>query len=421
MNIRIVFAVFILTPFLMQGSVRAHTPVAAAYAASLEELVADTVHHSPGLRRLQEEYEAAKARVIDAWLPRDPEVGVDVEGQPDLFRFNRRTDNEYSVTQMIPFPSKLFLRGLVASKEADIAYRKYKDKEREVIWHIEEPYYKLKLYKKTLEVSEENRGLLEQILKSAKARYESNQGSQRDLLKTQIEMSKISVEVFNLKEKIHLEEAHISHVLNKPLPTVYVFPDASPRKPFDYSLEDLEKRALEKRAELKAMEEGIERAKLGRTLAATDWLPDITVRYEGRQFRGDDTIAENDTFIGVTVPVWSLLKGVGGVWKSAGFETNAAESMYVETRNEIFLKIHEAYSRVKSSKNAIDVYENSILPQAKQEVQVLLASYEAGKADFLSLIESQKTLKEAEVEYQTALTEYEMAVSELKFQVGDDL
>ncbi len=388
---------------------------------SLSDLLSRAMQKSPELQKLKSEYEAKRAGVIDAWLPNDPEFGVDVESQPALFQFNKRTDNEYMVIQTIPFPTKLFLRGLSASKEADAAYQKYKEAEREVRWHIEQPYYRLDLFQKTLAALEENQILLEQILKSAKARYESNPVSQADLLKTQIEHSKISIEVFNLREKIHLEQAHISHILNEPLEAQYTIVNQKEQIPFVTDVEGLEKLALEKRPELKALEAGIERAKINRTLANSDWLPDITARYEGRQFKGDSDVRENDTFIGVTVPFWSLLKGVGGVWKSAGLEVDAAEALYHEMKNEVFLKIHEAYSKVKSAENTIGVYENSIRPQAKQTVGVLLASYESGKADFLSLLEAQRTLRNSEIEYQTTLTDYETAVSELRWIVGDDL
>ena len=388
---------------------------------SLKDLVGEAMQKNPGLKEKKYEYEAARAKVIDAWLPEDPMIGVDVESQPDLFEFNKRMDNEYMIQQTIPFPTRLFLRGVKAAREADIAYQKYKEEERSVIWHIEQPYYELYLANRTLDALEQNQILLDQLLKAVKARYESNQATQDDFLKIQIELSKNTIEVFNWREKIHIQEAHFSHELDESLETQYTLLNEEKRTPFSYPRPELDKIALNKRPELKAFAVGIESAKANSALAHTEWLPDITGRIETRHFRDGDNGDEYDTFIGFTVPVWSLIKGIGGKWKSSDDELRAAEGMYARMKNEVLLSIHEAYSKVKASENALSVYENSILPQAKQQVEVALSSYEAGKVDFLNVIDAQRTLKSTQIEYYQAVAEYEMGLSDLRLAVGDDL
>ena len=390
-------------------------------ARSLQELIGDALQKNPGVKAKKMEYEALRSKVIGSWLPEDPQVGVDVEGQPALFRFNQRMDNEYMVMQTIPFPTKLFLKGLEASREAEIAYQRYKEEERRVVWHVEQPYYELYLSERTLGAVEESRELSELASKTAKAVYEAGKGSQADILKAGIELSKNSIEIFNLKEKIHLQYAHFAHLMNESLETPYEIKKTEARTPLSLSRPDLEKILLRKMPELRAFEIAVERAKVTRSLVNSQWLPDITLRYEGRQFRGDSAIRENDTFIGFSVPVWSLLKGIGGVWKSSDLDVKAAESAYLEMKNEELLKLHEAYSKVKAAENAMTIYENSILPQAKQQAEVALSSYEAGKADFLTLLDANRTLRDSQIEYYKASAEYEMGLSDLRLAVGDDL
>ena len=93
----------------------------------LVALIREALLRNPGLQAKKRAYEAARARVISAWLPEDPAVGVDVEGQPDLFRFNRRTDREYMIMQTIPFPTTLIARRQLAVRDADIAFQQYKE------------------------------------------------------------------------------------------------------------------------------------------------------------------------------------------------------------------------------------------------------------------------------------------------------
>ena len=304
-----------------------------AQTVSLESLIQQALEKSPGLQAKKRAYEAARGRIISAWLPGDPEVGVDVEGQPDLFQFSKRTDNEYTVTQTIPFPTKLLLRAQVASREAQMAYQRYKEEERAIVWHIEQPYYELYMTKKTLAALEEVRALLDKLANTVQARYETNNASQQDLLKAQIERSKVEIDLFNAKQQEHLSEAHFSHLLNQSLETRYTIAEEQPRASLSSSRPELERLALAMRPELRALELGIKRAKASRLLATTNWLPDVTGRIEARQFKGEGDIRQKDTFLGVTIPVWSLLKGIGGEWKSADSEVKKAEALYDEMKN----------------------------------------------------------------------------------------
>ncbi len=421
-GLAIIGAVFVWTP--LPSSAQAETLASGAEmrrVVSLKDLLDMAWQKSPGLKVKKYEYEAARSKVFGAFLPMDPMIGIDVESQPDVFDYDGRVNNEYMIQQTIPFPTKLFLKGTIASREADIAYQKYKEEARDTAWHIEQPYYELYLAKKTLEALEENQRLLEQLARAVQARYESGQAAQDDLLKIQIELSKNSIEVFNWKEKTHIQEAHFSHLLDEPLETKYVIVNDDARSVLSYSRPELDRMAVEKRPELKALEIGIQRAKDSRTLVLTEWLPDITFKYEGRQFKGEDSVSENDTFIGVTLPIWSLFKGIGGTWKSSEDELKAAEAMYTEMRNEVLLALHQAYSKVKAARNALNVYEHSILPQAKLQVEVALASYEAGRVDFMSVIDAERTLRNTQIEYHKAVAEYEMGLSDLRLAVGDDL
>ena len=384
---------------------------------TLDGLLEKGMRNSPAIQAKKRMYEATRARVISSWLPEDPEFGVDAEGQSKLFRFHE-TDNEYMVVQTIPFPTTLILKGQVALKDAQIAYQQYKEEERTIAWHLEQPYYELFLAKRTLTTLEELQQLAERLAKSVQARYESNQAPQQDFLKARIESSKTSIERYQWNEKVHLAEAHISHVLNQPLDTTYTLSEAPRSLASSLARADFERLALQVRPELKAFELGIKRAKANRWLAATSWLPDLTGRIEARQFSGEGSIREYDTFLGVTVPVWSLIKGVGGEWKGAGRDVQAAEATYTEMKNEVLLAIHEAYSKVKTGEHALTTYEQLILPQARQQVEVAFAAYEAGRSDILSLIDAERMLKDAQMAYYKFLADYELGLSDLRLAVG---
>ena len=411
---------------LVLGAATAHAQTDAPAAApseevTLERLIDSALTRSPGLQAKKRAYEAARGRVIAAWLPEDPMVGADVEGQSSLFDFGSRNNREYMVSQTIPFPTTLLLRGQVAARESRMAYQQYKEAERDTIWHIEQPYYELYMTKKTIVALEEVEALIERLARSAQARYAGNQASQQDVLKAQIELAKTRIELFNVRQQEHVAEAHVSHILDRSLETRYAIPADLPVTALSLARPELERLALKTKPELLAMETGISRAKANRLMAFTSWLPGVTGRIEGRQFRGESGLREKDTFIGITVPVWSLLKGVGGEWTSAQREVQQAQAQYLEMKNEVFLAVHEAYAAAASTQHGLLQYEQVILPQARQQVDVALSAYEAGRVDFLNLIDAQRMLRDAQISYYKYRADYERGLSNLRLAIGSDL
>ncbi len=394
---------------------------APAEDVTLDRLIDTALSRSPGLQAKKRAYEAARSRVIAAWLPEDPMVGADVEGQSKAFDFGSRMDREYMVSQTIPFPTTLLLRGQVAARESRMAYQQYKETQRETIWHIEQPYYELYMNKKTIVALEEVETLLEKLARAVQSRYETNQASQSDVLKVHIELAKARVDLFNTRQQEHLAEAHFSHILNRSLETRYTIPDDLPMSPLNLARPELERLALKHKPELLAIETGISRAKANRLLAFTNWLPDVTGRIEARQFPGESSLREKDTFIGITVPVWSLVKGASGQWQSAQRDVQQAEAQYVEMKNEVLLSVHEAYAAAASAQNGLLQYEQVILPDARQQVEVALSAYEAGRTDFLNLIDAQRMLKDAQMAYYKLKADYERGLSNLRLAIGSAL
>ncbi len=407
----------------LASAVLAESAINASVAKeiNLQRLVESASAKNPGLKSKKARYDALRAKVIEAWLPMDPEFGVDVMGQPEFFKSGSRMNYEYMASQSIPFPTKLLLKGIAASKEADMAYQEFKEEERKIAWNVEQPYYSLFLAKKTIKALEETKVLLEQFSRAVRSRYEAGQASQTDSLKVEIELSQVRVELFEWKQKEHVANAEVSRQLNQSLDTTYEVGSDLTNEGLQYSRSELEATAIEKKPELQMFKVAVEKVKTESLLTKTDWLPDITGRIEVRDPREEGREREYDNFIGFSVPVWSLIKGLGGTWRGADEEIKAAETLYADMRNETLLSVHRAYARIEAAKFALETFEKETLPQARQQVEVALSAYEAGKENVLMLIDAQRTLKNLQIQYYKAWAEYEMGISDMRLAVGGGL
>jgi outer membrane protein TolC len=62
--------------------------------------------------------------------------------------------------------------------------------------------------------------------------------------------------------------------------------------------------------------------------------------------------------------------------------------------------VKDAQARVISSQAQIDLIQNTTIPQARQAMQAALAGYQTGKQDFIMLLDTQRMLRMAELDYQ---------------------
>src|ERR1043166_7672812 len=81
-------------------------------AETLDALVKEALDHNPEVAAAGKAWEAAKARIPQARALDDPMVGVDVE-RTDTTRFDTFTDNEWMISQSVPWFGKRDAKGRV--------------------------------------------------------------------------------------------------------------------------------------------------------------------------------------------------------------------------------------------------------------------------------------------------------------------
>ena len=95
-----------------------------------------------------------------------------------------------------------------------------------------------------------------------------------------------------------------------------------------------------------------------------------------------------------------------------------AEATYKASRNMVLATVSDLYYRAVAGTRQIAAYRNSILPQARQALNSSQAAYQTGKADFLMLIDSYRTLVDFTKEYFMTRMRFEQTVAELERAVG---
>jgi outer membrane protein TolC len=78
-------------------------------------------------------------------------------------------------------------------------------------------------------------------------------------------------------------------------------------------------------------------------------------------------------------------------------------------------------ARQRRELELIELYEKGVIPQAAQSLSSAIAGYQVGAVDFLTLLDSQVTLCNVELQLATAQAECQKNIAELEAVVGKPL
>lgn len=140
-------------------------------------------------------------------------------GSPRPFAGYTNSDFAYvgiGVSQQLPYPGKLKLRGEVADADADTAKAHTGVVSADEIDALKATYFKLAYLQQTLGILERDAALLKQMEQQAEAHYSSRQGNQQEVLKAQLERTKILREISMHHQLMGEAQAELKRVLRRP-------------------------------------------------------------------------------------------------------------------------------------------------------------------------------------------------------------
>ena len=394
-----------------------------APAVNLQELIEEALRRNPDIYSARANYEAKTHRPSQVSAPPDPMVGFNYMGNlipPFTEQHNDPSSfRQVMVTQDIPYPGKLRLRGEVAGREASAEWWNYEATRRRVVADLKVAYYGLIAVQKAIEITLKDKDLLERLEKIAEAQYRVGKGIQQDVLRAQVEISAVEQRLEVLRQQEKTAEVKINTLLfrdpEKPLAVVPEFKKAA----FPYTLDELYEAALKNAPELNREEQMISRNQYALRLANKDYYPDFSVGFAYQQ-RSSGLPDMYGLAFNVNIPIWYKKKQREGVVE-ATLDLRSAEKTRDNARTSLFFDVKEEYLAAKTSSDLSDLYGRALVPQSTLALDSSIASYQVGKVDFLSMLTNFRSILDYEINYYQELANFQMALTRLEVMVGREL
>ncbi len=383
----------------------------------LPELIQEVMARNPELVAARKQWEAATSRIAQVRSLDDPILSLQLWNVPQPFNVARTENHIFGLSQNLPFPGKLGLKGEVASRSADMTEQAVHAKERDLVARLKQAYYDLFLAQKTIQIHHEQVELLRQFFEIANAKFRAGKGSQADVLKAQVELSLLQQQLPVLDQRRKTASAMLNTLLDRAPSSPLGLAQEPSQLPIEKPLDDLHSLALNDRPELKAAELDVQRSEQSRALAQRQYYPDFNVAVQRFQnYQANDGFG---AYVAMSIPFafWTKPKYDAGVQEAAA-AVLVAQAQQHTMENLTRFQVNDLLAKLQATDQVATLYRTTILPQAEQSLESARLGYRVGKGSFLDLIDAQRAWRGFQHEYFKAIVDRQNRLAELEQVVG---
>jgi outer membrane protein, heavy metal efflux system len=388
----------------------------------LADLLAEAERNNPQIQAARHQWDAAKQVSSQVSTLPDPEVMVQHMSVGSPRPFSGYTNSEMAnialgVSQEIPYPGKLRLRGEIAKKEAEVWQLQYESVRRAVLADVKENYFELSFLAKKLAILQDDGQLLKPIEESAEARYRHGMGNQQDVLQAQLEQTRLLREITATQLEAGTLQAKLKQLLNRAQSSLDIETANMSETPTTYTFEQLLEAAKSNNPDIAGAQRMVERQGLRVDLARKDFYPDFNVQYMWLRPDPFQYRARYELSVGIRIPLYRGRKQQAELTQ-AELEKRRARSELDAESQQVASVLRQQYVAAEKSAELLKIYREGLQPQARAELQAGMAAFEAGREDFQALLASFLDVLKLDEEYWQTLSEHETALAKIEEITG---
>ena len=392
-----------------------------AAPTSLSAVLDEASSKNPDILAARRGWQAATQVPTQVSTLPDPQVTVQSfsVGSPRPFAGFSNSEFAYigfGVSQDLPYPGKLKLKGEAAQQDAAISRDKLESVRRSVLQQVKDAYFQIAYVQQTLEVLDRNGKLLEQIERIADARYRVGQGRQQDVLKAQLERTKLLREVAHHHELMGTQQAMMMKLLNRPPGSPEITVEPMVETPLHYTSDELLEKVRNSNPDISSQEEVVKRQSLQVEMARKDKYPDFSAQYMWQR-TGPSFPSYYMLTFSARVPIYRRRK-LNPEMTQAVEELNRSEREYESQVQSAYFDVRNQYIAAETASQMLKIYREGLIPQALATYRAGLASYQTGSLDFESLFSAFMDVLNFDAEYWKTLMEHETALARIEQITG---
>ncbi|HSK44172.1 MAG TPA: TolC family protein [Candidatus Binatia bacterium] len=386
---------------------------------ALSALVAEAQQNNPEIQAATHGAQAASHAAGQAGALPDTQIMLQhlSVGSPRPFAGYTNSDFAYiglGASQEFPWPGKRALRTRVAEAQAGAMRTQSGAVSRLVIEQVKMAYFKLAYLQATLDILLRDDKLLVEMEQTAESRYRVGQGNQQEVLKAQLQHTRILQEI-NLH---HREQGQLQAQLKQLLGRAQDSPDIATEtlreRALPPSASELLQQARQNNPEINARERLVQRADLQTELARKEFRPDLGLQYI---YQNTDRKFRDYYMLTFTVTLPNRGRRRAELAEATENRQSAAAEVTAEVQRRM-ADVQDQYVIAKTSAEQLKIFREGLMPQAEATFRAAITAYQANRQDFETLLSSFRDVLDFEEQYQKELSEHESALARLESLTG---
>ena len=392
---------------------------------SVESLLALARERNPDYASMRHEAQAAGERIAPAGALPDPRLRVELEDitkmgeqNPTLLP-NRVGSTRYTFMQELPWFGKRDLKREIASLEAEGAQGRSLGSWAELSSRIKTGYAQFFYINQNERLTREILDLMVRLEKIAQVRYAGGLAAQQDVIRTQVEQTNLKNELIALESERLQTQSRLNALVARPAGAPLAQPERLRPLPeparLDYAA--LQERVRGRSPQLLTEEAKTRSAEKTRELTYKNRYPDVTVGIAPLQ--SGSSIKEWMVMVELNIPLQQSSRR--SQEREAEAMLAAARSRKESATNQALAELSQNLSALEAARRTEAAIANSLLPQAELTYQSALASYQNGKLDFATLLDSQRQIRQARQSQIKVQAEGQARLADIERLLGEEL
>jgi cobalt-zinc-cadmium efflux system outer membrane protein len=375
------------------------------------------LHRNRSVESARQAWRAAIARVKQSGVFEDPMVTLEV-APLSIGSSTARFGYNAMISQRLPWPGKRALEESAAKAEADAVRNDYDAARRELALSASLLYDQYFVAARSLDINRAHVALMRSMQAAATTQYETGRASAQDPLQAEFELTHMEHDAVVLASQHDVTVAQMNELLHR-APELALPPPPKdlplPPAPDLAEAQRLENEAIDHRPDIRAAQHHVVAEQARADRAQREYLPDVTV---STSYNSMWDMPEHRWMVGLSfdLPIQTGRRG-GAVEEAramrAQFEADAAR-MSDMARTQVVVSLKQ----LEESVHVLHLYEERLLPIARDEVEAARNAFTSSQAPFGAVIDAEKNLRQVELDMQIARAEYNRRRGEFDRALG---
>jgi outer membrane protein TolC len=395
----------------------------SAFSQTIQDYQQIAAENNTDVRAAFQQYLASLEDTPQVGALPDPEVAFAYFISPIETRLGPQ-QARISLTQMFPWFGTLSDKRSVSDARAKAQYEVFQETRNRVFFQTERTLIELYELEQSLSIAKENLEILNSLVEISLRRYETDQASQVDVLRAQIEQEDLKTQIARLEDNRDVLIKKMNELLNSESGMEINPPDTLMPVATIESNQALMNQLIEQNPELNRLRYQQDSAREMKALAAKEGKPSFGVGldyiFTGERTdvpnlmgNGDDALIARASF---KIPIFR--NKYNAKVQQAELNIQSAESRITTRENSLETDLESSLRDYYDANRRYELYDQKQIQRVNQALTIMTQQYATDSSNFEEILRMQRKLLDYQLSRIQALADKHIALAYIDYLTG---